>query len=773
MLKRGGWIAALAALLVAGGAVLLFLRVVFLEDRQGVFPPTETAPSGPRQTSLSLTTVPLLGTAPAGDLTRSTVLPEILSSSPDVQFQWNGALPGVAHVTLSDGMGRTRLPVLVAVDGSVFEWNGPLPSSASFQFRTGVLGPTANFHFTVELLEGPAPPHLLYSESRLAPHSLSSGRWSLKKLFKRGIPASAQHGSQWQAAQVDLSAWAGRSIRLRMRVQDKGERTDRSSGIAFWGAPQILFPAVEKLHLKRRGPPSALGTNVVLSVLETTPGAGGRDVPPSLEVFLRESISFPRFYTSDIRSDEAMRHLLIAPTAVFSTATVPSPLTAWARTLSGNGYRTLAVGAFSDDMMGTLTEAGFDEIRQLPLDGMDSLNAAEKALQWVRDRPRAPVFILVYFPDLPRLCWAPPRFWASSLHGIPWSRSRLVFWRRASTAAYIGDALGQMIERLDEEPGGPLTAVVSLKGTVVDPIPIQWPHTGRRGKIFLNELGWGLRESEIRTLFAVRQGDRWPPALCRSLGQLPDVGPTLLRAIDLPVAPGGGHAWALETASLSEETNGRWVVRSPWGKALLVDGQYKYIRHGSSVQRSAGVGALERIDFPAEEIFDLWVDPGERRNLTRFRRHLLGRMREVLSEIDPDLVDVRLGFNNPAGTGVDGVVTCSAGSILRVGGTLAVASRGSYEFSFSTTALAGTVTFQTWPPDSSYSLRFRMNGRSLPSDQFFVSRWGLPLFETLKNEWIDKTEFAWMDGWAPPPPSSAPTASLGRVLLSREGDATR
>lgn len=520
---------------------------------------------------------------------------------------------------------------------------------------------------------------------------------------------------------------------------------------------------------KRRGPPSALGTNIVLAVLETTPGGRGKNSPPSLDMFLRQSVSFPRFYTSDIRSGEAMRDLLFSRSAVPSTDPGSLSPMAWPRTLKENGYRTWAVGAFSDHIMATLTDVGFDDIEQLPHDGYDSLRAVGRVAEGVRDPRRGPILALVFFRDLPSHRWAPARFWGSSLRADPWLLFRFARWKRATEAAYLDDVLGRLAENLNGGPTVPLMTIVSLRGSVEEPTPVQWPRTGRRGNVFIDEIGWGLRETEIRTLFALRQGDRWPQALCRGLGQLPDVGPTLLRALDLSAPAGSGQSWNLDAASLSEETNGRWVVRSPWAKALIVDGRYKYIRHGSPALRSEGTGTPVRIDFPTEEIFDLWTDPGERRNLTRSRRPLLARMREVLSEADPDEVDVRLGFLNPAGALVEGRVTCSAGAIADVWGTLPILRGGAYEFSFSTRAAAGSVTFRTWPPDSSYSMRFVADGRPLPSSQIRVSRWGLPLFESVKNEWMDKTQFGWMDGWAPPVASTVPVVSLGRVNVLTKG----
>lgn len=779
MRRRVGWLIVLAALLITGGSFFRFLKGFVLEDRQEPLPSFDERSPGPPQTALDFTVAPLLG-GPRPDASWES-LSSLLDQFPETHFQWKAGKPGVALVTLpgfpkedetpgeerskksfiarlihkaqdrnsfdsTGGLGKTRLPALVAGEGTVYEWTGVVPSSASMEFCTGVLSSGPEVHFRLDLVESAGEFPLFFSQTDFT-----------------GVSPSSVPSHSWHSARVDLSPWAGRPVRIRMRVEAPPDQSGSRPWVGFWGAPRLWSPVPERPFLKRRGRPSKPESSVVLSVLETTPDLGGES--PHLDVVLRESVSFSRFYTSDVRSTQAFQ-------ALFSTGTEGPSRFAWPRLLGEKGYRTLAVGAFSEDMMETLSQAGFDEIHQLSHTGYDSLLAGRRVMNWARDRERGPVLILVYFRDLPRYRLPPLRFWITALRALPWSTFRMGRWKRTMESAYMDESVGRLAETLNEDPQFPLYALVSLKGAVLDPTPVRWPRTGRQGNVFLNERGWGLRESEIRTLFAVRQGDRWLPGLCRSVGQGADVGPTLLTA--LGVSPGSrkGPPWNLETASLSEESNGVWVFHSPWAKAINLDGRYKYILHGPSAMRSDLFGRPVEIDFPAEEIFDLWTDPGEHRNLTHSRRHLLARVREVMAEADPTPVDIRLSFLNPTGTVIESVVTCSAGSISSVRGTVPLVRGGSYQFSFSTSALAGEVTFRTWPPQSSYSMRLLSNRRPLSSDQILVSRWGLPLFESVKKEWIDKTEFGWMDGWAPPVPSSGPSASLGRVSAPWESNPT-
>ena len=518
-------------------------------------------------------------------------------------------------------------------------------------------------------------------------------------------------------------------------------------------------PAVSPPEPAPASPRLPLRSSVVLAALETTPAIGSPidgsldDVPPRLAAFLRESLSYPHFYTADTRSDESLRRLFSSP---------------WPQALRDKGYHTLAVGAFTEEMRVLLSTAGFETIHPLPHDGYDPIVATHRAMEWARMKGHDPFVLFVYYPDLPRFRLAPARYWAFSLHRIPWSPARWTFWRRETEAAYVTDSLGRLADNMSEGSARPLFGVVSLHGGVLDKSPVRWPRTDRRGKMFINEEGLGMRESEIRILFALRRPGRMGPVFNRNPGQITDVGPALLSAAGAPTSDGRGRPGKGASTPTVDESAGRWVVHSPWAKALIVDGRYKYIRHGRSQRRFSWVGGSVWTDYPSEELFDLWADPGEQRNLIRSRRHLLSRMREVLGEADPDPVDVRLGFLNPAGIRLDGVVTCSAGAIADARGSVPLARGGSYDFSFSTTAASGTVVFRTEPPDSSYSLRFLADGRPLDSAHFQVSRWGLPLFEPVKSEWHDKTEFGWMDGWAPPVLSTAPAVSLGRVLVQRE-----
>ncbi|MBL8023434.1 MAG: hypothetical protein JNK54_04025 [Elusimicrobia bacterium] len=769
-LKRGLWILVLGVLVALISGVLYFLHVVLVDDRQIPFPPSgKDSPPLLQQSFLNWTHF-FPADSPSSKTISGDQFPPLVIKHPEVNFRWVDEKSGVAQVTLVDPPGQTRLFALVAEAGSSYIWTGKLRPGTVLEFRTGILSEGVTFRFRIDLEDEKGQFHPLYSQFSRALSSLSTDRWvnRLPAYCRALMRNRGARDAQWTPARVDLSAWADRNVHLFLRVEAPHETSLSNRGLAFWGGPVLQFPAVEMQSVRRRTSQSLPEKDVVLAVLETTPDqTGAPDIVfgkdfTRFEDFLRRSTLFSRFYTVDTRLPESLRGLLFP-------SSVP-----WPTLLQERGYQTVAVGAFTEEMMSVLSEAGFDEIHQVPHNGEDSVRAAGRAVEWVRDRGRRPRLILVFFRDMPLNRISPVRFWSFSISHFPWSSVRWVLWRRASDASYRDDYVGRLMEELDPEA---VVGMVSLRGVVQEPTPVRWSETERRGKVFLDDMGMGLRESEIRTLFALRHDARLGPQLQRAPGQSVNVGPLLLSALDIPLSTEKRRPSIRGKSTLREDATDPWLVRSPWAKAVIVDSRFKYIRHGPprvhTVKRWGRPVQRRWTDFPAEEVFDLWSDPEEQHNLVRSRRHLLARLRDVMEDLAPDPVDIRFGFLNPKGDRLRGVVTCSGGKLVKVGGTFPFEHRGDYEFSFSTDLSSGTFTFGTFPPDSSYSFRFHVNGRPLPSSQLLVSRWGLPFFESTWNEWHDKTNFGWMEGWAPPPASLSPVGSLGRVpLTGNEGSGT-
>jgi hypothetical protein len=237
-----------------------------------------------------------------------------------------------------------------------------------------------------------------------------------------------------------------------------------------------------------------------------------------------------------------------------------------------------------------------------------------------------------------------------------------------------------------------------------------------------------------------------------------DAAPTLAKLAGAPVPDRfEGEPWPRSASTPP------FLFRGVAERGLLIEGHYKYIVHDGSPFRRALTGARRPLRLGREKLFDLREDPGEEHNLIDDRRTLLAFARQRMAEADPARAAVRLGFWGPSTATVRGDVICSAGDLWNAGTSGVLHRPGTNEISFSLSRLPGWVTFETWPPLSAYSLRVRVNGRSLDPARFLVSKLGLPLFEGGES-WHDKFKFPWMDGTVPPPPDDGGVwGALGRA----------
>ncbi len=288
-------------------------------------PSMEEEGLGPRQNQLNMTWVARFP-VPLEELS------VLLEKYPKTHFQWTAGQPGLAHVTLADPPGWTRLSALAAGSGSVYEWAGVLPSSATFEFRAGVLSTGTGVLFMVDLVDSFGQAQSLFSETEYSSPPPLVSPWtkrlpiSIQSLFDSPV----EEAGAWRSARVDLSAWSGRPVRILLRLS--AGQASPGPCFGFWGAPRILFPAVVRPIIKRGGPRPPPGTSVVLAVAETTPpGASLEGGPSPLGDFLRESVFFSRFYTSDTRSGEAMKQLLFLSPPASPAPPVSAPPLAWPR----------------------------------------------------------------------------------------------------------------------------------------------------------------------------------------------------------------------------------------------------------------------------------------------------------------------------------------------------------------------------------------------------------------------------------------------------------
>ena len=782
--RRG--LAVVAAALLVGGSVALiyFLQVLLVDDRKVSFPSEDDRAAAPRFQS-----DPLIGRPGTGSFRAAGRAPEeifhglraLLTEHPAARLAWDAEarLPA-ARVTLSDGSALVRRRALVSPPGGEYEFPVLVPADGWLEFQLGLLSMGAGLTCFVDVVDerGAATPvfhDALVPRRHRAAHRLE--RW-LPGFLSRALAQSTHHDERWRPVRVNLSAWARRSVRLRFRAEPgTTEGGEAGESAAFWGDPRVWGPRTEGTEPRRAGRIPTAGASVALVVLEHARGDGislegfSEQTPPRLRDFFLEGVGVRRFYTNAVEPAGAWSALLTAetprvgrPPAPLRTGT-PRPAT-WVRTFGENGYRTVAVGAFGDADLAGAPGNDFDEIHAVPNDGYAALTASAEALEWARRHEgRGPFLMIVYLRGVPRHRWPPIRFWALSLKRLPWSHRRWARWREAAVQSYVDDALGRFLSAFSSAaPDRPVLSVLSLAGSAAADRPVRWAGSGRRGWAYWSEPGVGLRESEVRGVWCLRHPSLPNGRLLAQPGQLVDVGPSLTALMGLgPPAGGDGRALDFRRESPTEDTVVHIAFRGREAKGLLIDGHYKYIRHRGPTPRRWRPRRFW-IDYPREEVFDLWNDPAEQQNLAIRRRTLLARLRQSMDEIDPDPTDIRVAFRGADGARAQGAATCSTyGLRVSEDSTLPLVSRGRTEFSFTVPASSGAVIFETDPPGASYMMYLTVNGRYISPSRLRVSRFNLPLFESAGDGWHDRIKFPWMDGWAPlPATATETTAYLGR-----------
>lgn len=747
--RRGFWIALPIVLLAIAGAFFYFVNAVLVDDRRRPFPQNTDLPAVAREVYLDMTS----GWADRA----TTLLPDdagLAAHHPEADVRPLPGRKGWTRATLGDDPGRARRTALRAPAGSVWEWSGFLPVGARLETYVGLLSDGAALDFSIEIIDDRGA-RVVWSDAWVPRRHRVVRRWRawLPALLRDYARRSEHAEERWRPLRVDLAASGGRFVRLRLKTTG-GADADIAGALGLWAAPALWSPRAVVT------PRRVIADRLVLAALERSRGDAvtlegvAPDVPDRLRAFLRESVVFQRCYTTV--TDPA--HALADLWGAHREEAEPLSASPWPAYVRARGWRSTAIGAFDDRAMSVLDAAGFDVIRRLPIDGYAPLTTAAVAVDLEqRERGRPGHLTFVFFGEMPPGRLAPARFWGFSPRG--WRA-----WRSNAARDYTDHYLGGLLEAV-RFAGGPLTAVVSLEGESGGPFPVRWVRSGRRGWVHATRPGRSLRESEIRSLFAVRGDLLSPTVLVDPPSSLAESVSTVmgLLGVSRDVRRDGRSAFAV--VARRDDAGIRVVIRGDGAKALIVDGRYKYIRRApaGAAGKSLRRGVTE--DFDPEELFDLWADPDEKRNLAASRRTLLARARQVLDETDPDPIDIQLAFTNPSGLPVVGVVTCSAGRIEGVEGSMPLTRRGAYEFSFSTTAAAGRVVFDTWPPDVAYMMRLTVGGRFLPVSQWRVSKLGRPFFESVGDQWHDRTKFAWMEGAPPPLPSTggAPLASLGRV----------
>jgi arylsulfatase A-like enzyme len=639
----------------------------------------------------------------------------------------------------------------------------------------------AGIRFIVEIVSETGRPEILFST---AVHPASP--FAFDRLLERHTRVNPAR-DPWRRGTVDLSAWQGRTIRLRLRTEPSvPEGTGRvGPPHGFWGAP-VLWTA-------SRGRP--VRDNFILLVTDSMRPEDASDPTGPWSRLRLEGVTFESVYTNALSPAWSFASLLssrlvpdlgdvivssspsVFQREEFHRRRVPSLVSELRR----EGYRTALIGSGSflaegsGDPVGL--DWGFDEAHLFTRRGYEPVHVARRAVARLSRETGGPLFLLIYIRQ-PSDSFPPLRFWTSALSRLRPGRGFFTEWGYQSRLHYAAEYFGRVLDLIDARNlwQNSLVVAASGRGAEFRPRPVRVlpgaqagkPVPGKAARRVIADGRLPLTESNLRTVWMMRHRTLPAGQSIPDKTQLLDLAPTALGVLGV-ARPSTFRGTAVDLSRYPrryEPPNAPILVHGPAGRALLLDGHFKYIRRRAGRTFTAkGI----RFVYPlhAEEAYDLWTDPEERRDIARSDRHLLARLRRAMDEIDPDPVETRLlfrGLDQP----VRGSIVLPSGDLLAVDSSEGGNRRGLNQFDFELTQAAGEVNFRAWPPYSVFVLKLALGRASFPYERILVTRHGLPLLEGAES-WFDHSDFPLLDGVPEAvPPADGPWLFLGRATVRNE-----
>lgn len=564
---------------------------------------------------------------------------------------------------------------------------------------------------------------------------------------------------QWEKADLDLSRWEGRTVRLALSTRS----TDPLKGLslAVWGHP-VLF------GLNHEETSNRIKPNVIVILVDALrPDALGvygsdRNATPNIDRLAREGVIFKeaRSPSVDTRTSEtsfftgrypneigihyrnrALESVELRHFHVFSPGTLPGRFVQ-------EGYHT---GAFVNNMFllefsGTGYNLDFEEIYNNNRTTLDTVDLTDRTVAWLARNKQRPFFLFLNY-NSPHGRYQPPiknLFQVASPAQI--AGHDIQSWYLGSVA-YVDEYIGVLrtaLERLGLLDRT-LIVVTADHGQVFDPahdygVPDQNLRT-------YNRHGFTLYDEEIRVPLILRfPGKIAEGRVVKDPVSLVDVFPSVEELTGLPASKG------LSGRSLVPLIQGRTLPPRPiyadgrYMKALVQDG-IKYIyREKPAARLLRRTPDGDRLAHLSEELYDLNRDPQEHRNLIGLEDGpsvaLTRRMRTFLrDEAPPDLTinHVRLvaGGARHIFTGRVSVPE-ESGSRIRFFETVPGGSdpdlrpelrpEGGTVLDFAADLAEGQWSgffFETEPPAAPIRLDLKMDGRPIEPDRLYGGPMGL------------------------------------------------
>ncbi len=401
----------------------------------------------------------------------------------------------------------------------------------------------------------------------------------------------------WKSAKVDLSAFAGKAIRLELKAEGSGVG-------GAWGEPGIFISgAAESVQDPQETIAKATkAKNIVMIVMDTTRAdqfetftKGNGIHTPKFDAFSKEATAFTRAYNSSNWTKPSVLSIFSGLYPATHTATkpesnVPDDIELISEHLQKLGLRTQ--GFTSNPVVSEKFgfERGWDNFEVFYKEEASGKSMYQRASKWVEEYGDKPFFLYVQTID-PHTTYAVPR----------------EYWGRYYKKNYKGQ-IGESFKREEQKK-------INDKEMKLTPDDVAWIQALYHGEIsyqdehvgfFLDQLkaqgrlkdtivvvtndhgeeihdhgsfghGWTLYEHMIRAPLLIHYPPLFPKAtVIDKITEHVDLAPTLVEALGLPPMKGTEGTSFLPTLHGSVEQEPRYAISfSDNGKRSIHIGNWK------------------------------------------------------------------------------------------------------------------------------------------------------------------------------------------------------
>ena len=629
----------------------------------------------------------------SADALRSTTAIALRTSATETQWSMPGSKgqwePDARIWNMNEGSFDQREAIAVPTPATV-SFRIPVPAQARLDFSTALLGGRGETEFGVTVVD-------------------AAGR--TKELFARAMPS--KEAKEWQEASVELGAYSGQVVELRLRATPKlmvamnngmSQIEATSSAVALWGNPTILtkgpttlpynvlFVVVDALRpdviasfhddaedaakLAAKRPPME-------ALLPKIPG-----LVPAIDGLAARGVRFTHAYSNGAwtrpgtlamlagaRSTELGLDPLpwvLPPEQASRFYASSPPLLPLLLRRAGMETRAFVNNYFMVGYAAVGVDMGFERVDDHRYRTRDTLEITVHASTWMKEHAKDRFFLFCNF-NSPHEPWEPPERLKSRVPAPPGGPTDYITRMYLAEAAKDDEAVGILLKTLDElglrertlivltsDHGETLSSAHDGKG--LDKMQIRYHHA-------VSNYEETTRIPILMSLPGVLPEGREVKARVRSI----DIAPTVLELLGVDRSPRSSGASLMPLVRGEAEADERIVLSEGRGTRGLLAGKYRLLVREGAARTTTSVKGDKTVTV-AEELYDLEEDPGERHDLAHERPDVLAEMRTRMEAAKKNVplagTQAATRPDPPEAAALVHLRFAGAGAVRRVAGTL-------------------------------------------------------------------------------------------------------